>query len=200
MAPTSEWSTLITVLKQAVVGPNKKTVITLDMQLYEKAKQLEMSRPDCKNQWIPRIGELHTTMAALRAAGSYIEGSGLDDAWVEADIFSPTTVREILKCKHYKRTLNAHIASLLALFSLYQKAFFADNPRLLAQAELLEKQVEQSCNDRIAVEESHKAMVQEINDKLSSKLEEFNQRNLVQPIFKVFFNYMELIMSIFSFI
>lgn len=42
-APAHEWSTLLTVLKQAqhvsaiVVGPNRKIVITLDMQLYEKA-------------------------------------------------------------------------------------------------------------------------------------------------------------------
>ena len=47
-APAHEWSTLLTVLKQAqhintiVLGPNRKTIITLDMQLYEKAKQLEM--------------------------------------------------------------------------------------------------------------------------------------------------------------
>ena len=39
MAPASDWSTLLTVLKQAqginaaVVGPNRKTVITLDLQL-----------------------------------------------------------------------------------------------------------------------------------------------------------------------
>ena len=47
-APAHEESTLLTVLKQTqhintiALGPNRKTVITLDMQLYEKAKQLEM--------------------------------------------------------------------------------------------------------------------------------------------------------------
>ena len=46
--PAHEWLTLLTVLKQAqhinttVLGPSMKTVITLDMQLYEKAKHLEM--------------------------------------------------------------------------------------------------------------------------------------------------------------
>ena len=51
-APAHEWSTLLTVLKQTqcintvVVGPNRKTVITLDMGLYKPAKQLEMYRED----------------------------------------------------------------------------------------------------------------------------------------------------------
>ena len=69
-----------------VVGPDKKTVITLDMALYEKAKQLEMSREDCKGKWVLGLGEMHTVMAALRATGSVIEDSGLDKAWGEADM------------------------------------------------------------------------------------------------------------------
>lgn len=88
------------------------------MQQYEKAKQLEMSMPDCKNQWVLRIGELHTAMAALRAAGTLTEGSGLDDAWVEADIFGPATVWQILECRHYKRALHAHALTVQALFKL----------------------------------------------------------------------------------
>ena len=60
----------------------EKTVITLDLQLYEKAQQLAHDHPENKGKWILRMGELHTTMAALRAAGSYIEESGIDDAWV----------------------------------------------------------------------------------------------------------------------
>ena len=122
-APASEWSTLLTVLKQAqnintsVIGPNRKTVITLDMQLYEKAKQLEMAREDCRGKWILRVGELHTVMAALRTAGSFI-----DDAWVEADLYGPTTTRQILECNHMKRSVTAHVITLQALFSLYQEA------------------------------------------------------------------------------
>ena len=70
-----------------VVGPDKKTVITLDMALYEKAKQLEMSREDCKGKWVLGLGEMHTVMAALRATGSVIEDSGLNEAWGEADMY-----------------------------------------------------------------------------------------------------------------
>ena len=119
-SPTDN-SILLTVLKQAqginvaIMGLNKKTVVTLDMQLYEKAKQLEQARDDVKGQFVFRIGELHTVMTALRALGNAIEGSGIDDAWIEADIYGPSTVRQILVCHHMKRALNAHLITLQSL-------------------------------------------------------------------------------------
>ena len=54
--PHPKWQTLITVLRQTqqincvVMGPDRKTVITLDMALYERAKQLEMTREDSKGK------------------------------------------------------------------------------------------------------------------------------------------------------
>ena len=47
-APAHEWSTMLTVLKQAqnittvVLGESHKTVITFDLQLYEKAVKLQL--------------------------------------------------------------------------------------------------------------------------------------------------------------
>ncbi len=56
-------------LKKLVVGQDHPTVITFDMALYEKAVQLLDSRPDLKKEVVPRLGELHAVMAALRALG-----------------------------------------------------------------------------------------------------------------------------------
>jgi len=39
---------------------------------------------------------MHTVIAALRAVGDTIEDSDLDDAWVEADLYGPTTSRQII--------------------------------------------------------------------------------------------------------
>lgn len=50
------------------------------MALYEKTVQLADARPDLKGKVLPRLGELHVVMAALRALGSSIEHSGIDDA------------------------------------------------------------------------------------------------------------------------
>lgn len=60
-APAHEWNTLLTVLKQAqninteVVGADRKTVVTLDLGLYQPAKKLQMARNDL-DQLILRPG------------------------------------------------------------------------------------------------------------------------------------------------
>ncbi len=48
---------------------------------------------------------MHTVMAVLRAAGNAIEDSRLDKAWGEADIFGPTTTRQIREAKNMKRAM-----------------------------------------------------------------------------------------------
>ena len=63
-------------LRRLAVGEEHPTVISFDMALYEKAVQLLDSRPDLKNSVVPRLGELHTTMAALRALGISIKNAG----------------------------------------------------------------------------------------------------------------------------
>ena len=53
-APAHEWQTLLTVFMQAqnisvkVVGPTRKTVVSLDMGLYQPAKKLQMARQDLR--------------------------------------------------------------------------------------------------------------------------------------------------------
>ena len=132
-----DWSTLLTVVKQAVllkelaVGQNHATVITFDMALYEKVVQLIDSHPELKGKVVPRLGELHVVMCALRALGSSIENSGIDDAWIESGVYGSATTRQILKCTHYKRSLLAHIHSYMALYDLKLEQFFKDNPDVL---------------------------------------------------------------------
>ena len=67
-------------LKSLVICEERPTVITFDMALYEKAVQLLDSRDDLKRTVLSRMGELHTVIIALRALGTSIENSGLDDA------------------------------------------------------------------------------------------------------------------------
>ncbi len=127
-APAHEWQTVITVLKQTqhiismVMGPGRKTVITLDMALYERAKQLEMTRDDCKCKMVLRLGEMHTVMAAFRAAGNAIDDSEVDDAWSEADICGPTTTKQIPDAKHMKTALEEHMTTVFAMISVWKKS------------------------------------------------------------------------------
>ena len=64
-----EWPTLLTVIMQAnqlrrlAVGEDYPTVITFDMALFEKVVHLLDASPDLKLTVLPRLGELHVTMA-----------------------------------------------------------------------------------------------------------------------------------------
>ncbi|MES9905285.1 MAG: hypothetical protein ABW168_21745, partial [Sedimenticola sp.] len=128
-APAHEFSTLVTVLKQAqtittvVMGEGHKTVITFDLQLYEKAVKLQMHMAPAFDHLVFRLGEMHTVLAALRAVGTVIEESGIDDAWIEADLYGSTTTRQIIEGRHMKRALTAHSITSSVLSDLHLSAF-----------------------------------------------------------------------------
>ena len=106
-APAHPWNTILTVLIEAqainvkVVGQQRKTIISLDMGLYMPAKKLQVARHDLNNI-ILRPGELHIVMAQLKTIGTYIENSGIGMAWIEADLYGPSTVSQILEGNHIK--------------------------------------------------------------------------------------------------
>jgi hypothetical protein len=76
-----------------VMGPGKKTVITLDMDLYERAMKIK-SALGIKN-WLLMPGTLHYCFASLHALGKNIEGSGFYTCAIEAGIWSPVSLRQI---------------------------------------------------------------------------------------------------------
>lgn len=51
----------------------------------------------------PMMWMFHMTKIALRSAGRYITGSGIDDALIEFDIFGIKILDADLKGKHYVR-------------------------------------------------------------------------------------------------
>ena len=93
------WSTLLTVmmqshkLKELAVGDDYPTIISFDLVLYEKVFQVLDSRPILQTLFVPRMGELQV-MASLRALGTSIENSSIDDAWIEADVFGSVTTTD----------------------------------------------------------------------------------------------------------
>ena len=209
-APAHEWQTLITVLKQTqqincvVMGPNRKTVITLDMALYERAKQLEMSRDDCKGKWVLRPGEMHTVMAALRATGNAIEDSGLEETWFEADIYGPTTTRQIIEAKHMKRALEAHMTTVQALYDLYVEEFLLEHPHLRGPCTHAAQQLDRSCEQHVQHKMINGQDTMLATLKSNSILEAMarfdEKREAISPLFKFVRRYMQMVLTIFTFI
>ena len=207
-APAHEWQTLLTVLMHAhnittkVVGPTRKTVISLDMGLYQPAMKLQMARQDLKHT-ILHPGELHVVMAQLRTIGVFMENSGLDLWWIELELYGPATVKQIINGKHVKRGETAHMITLQELFALYQKAVFQQDPSSYRCLEELAKQLCDACIDgfKEQLKEVHHKVLQ--NTELLQIIEKMNVFDAKQdkvPLFKVMHQYMRMVMEMMSFI
>ena len=119
-------STLYTALKICqeisieTVGPHHRVIITLDLDLYKLALQIQQS--NMNKHWLLQPGHLHKFFADLHALGIIIEGSGLDTIAVESGIYSAAAIRGILGGKQYTRGVEYHIMNALAILSLKMEA------------------------------------------------------------------------------
>ena len=113
----------------SVVGIHRRTVITLDLDLQERAVKIRANTGHT-NCWVMRMGELHIMFALLRSLGRYIEGSGLDDIWIEKRLYGPAVTRQIFGRKHLKRGVEAHLVNLWALSGLYYEVIAKDNTEI----------------------------------------------------------------------
>ena len=128
-SPT-EFATLYTVLNltqnisATVVGPEKRTLITLDLDLYTRAIQIQESVGN--RNWVLRAGVLHISFASLHALGKTIEGSGLDTCAIETGIYSSAALRGIYGGKAFKRGMEYHIINALAIMMMKYDAILSE--------------------------------------------------------------------------
>ena len=215
-APANEWSTMLTVLKQAqnittvVLGESHKTVITFDLHLYEKAFKLQQHTARVLDHLVLRLGELHTVMAALRALGTSIEDSGFDDAWVEAGIYGSTTKHQILDGNHMKRVLTAHSMTYPVLSDLIVEAFLktekdendTDYPNVCLAASSMNASCQAGPRQYSDLGVRHEKILREKEtEAFKIQLDEFDQEMEAQhPIFKFANDYMKFLPCIRMFL
>ena len=102
-SPTNH-GTLYTALKLVqgisaeIVGPDRKTLMTLDRDLYCCGLCLQLSERNIN--WVLRPGGLHIVFAALHALG--IDGSGLDVCTIESGTYTSAALCGIYSGKAYK--------------------------------------------------------------------------------------------------
>ena len=75
----------------AATYPYGKTIISLDLQLYSKAIQLQ-SRDEINRNFVFRPGELHVVFALLHAVEKYIQDSGIDQTFTKAGLYGSATL------------------------------------------------------------------------------------------------------------
>lgn len=65
----------------------------LSVQIYNfLANSIKLQiRDDVSENFISRLGQLHCIFAIIKIKGKYIEKNGLDQLFLESDMFSPVT-------------------------------------------------------------------------------------------------------------
>ena len=122
-------------------------MVSLAIRLYlPDVKKLQLAR-NVLDHLILRPGVLHLVIAVLRTIGAYIDGSGSDICWIKLELYSPSTVKQILNGNHVKRGEKATMITLQVLFRLYLESFLKCLPKLQKNLELLAREIGEASRD-----------------------------------------------------
>ena len=146
-APAHEWPTLVTSLTHiynlnhainydenvelSVHQP--RVVVWLDMDLLKHVKRavkLASLDDQYNNKWIVHPGQLHISFCYICCLGNMVENSGLDQCWVEAELYLSVTVHQIITGKHYNRAIDCHLTTIQVLSDLWFEEIFKEYPEL----------------------------------------------------------------------
>lgn len=145
-------------------------------------------------------GPFHVVLCALLCLGAALESSGLDEAWIEAGLYSSVTVVQILNRKHHNRALDAHQITLQVLFDLWIEAFSEQHPVLLNKLTSALENVRTSCQNGLDIAQAHRELVNlASNLKLVETLEAFDHENEKYPMYKWARIYMRQISNLLQF-
>ncbi len=146
-------------------------------------------------------------MAALRALGTSIENSGIDEAWLEADVYGPATMRQILNCTNYKRSLSAHVYTYAALYEMALEEFFKENPQIDRVCAGSAKAIEVACTVTDKSERAQKVKEADItmkdvlrNHQIREQFEAWEEKKSENAMFKAMMNYLHRVEVILHFI
>ena len=124
---STELSTVYTVMKHAQticasLG-QLDTVITFDLAIYAKAKQIQMKFPEEFSNTVIRLGGFHIALNFLSLLGKKFHSSGLEDFLIESGVYAAGTTSALMKGKSYNRGIRAHKLAMEAFFRLMWNAF-----------------------------------------------------------------------------
>ncbi|KAK3710252.1 hypothetical protein QZH41_006783 [Actinostola sp. cb2023] len=122
---SAEFSTIYTVLKHAQKVSDSigqvDTVITFDLAIYMKAKQIQWRSPDEFSNVVIRMGGFHIALNFLLLLGKKYSNSGLDDLLIESGVYGVGSTSALMKGKSYNRGVRAHKLAMEAFFRLLWK-------------------------------------------------------------------------------
>lgn len=132
-----------------VVGSERTALITLDLDLYKRALQIQQSVGN--TNWILRASVLHIAFAALHALGKTIDGSGLGTCAIRSGTYTSAALGGIYGGNAYKRGIEYHIMTSLAIMIMRFDAIFYAVPSgpLCVQCADLKKALHECSTDMV---------------------------------------------------
>jgi hypothetical protein len=94
-----------------------------DQPLYVLAKIIQWNFPDLSGE--SKFGDLHIEMAALKALGSFLAGSGWVGAITESGLNTSGTAESFLTAADMSRCRHAHEVTAASLHILQHRAFLS---------------------------------------------------------------------------
>ena len=126
-ASSAEYSTIYTVMKNAqkmmASLQQKHSVITFDLAIYSKAKEIQWRQHEEFKNTILRLGGFHIALDYLAVIGKMFQNSGLYDIMVESEIYGSHAASVLLQGKSYNRGVRAHKIVLEGLLRMQWQAF-----------------------------------------------------------------------------
>ena len=124
-SPT-EYSTIYTVLK-TVQEMSKHlqqstAVITFELAIYSKAKEIHWRYPEEFQNLVIRLWGFNIALNFLALIGKMLE-SGLEDVFIESGLYGSSSTMALLQGKSYNRGIRGHILIMETLLRLKWDAF-----------------------------------------------------------------------------
>ena len=123
----TEYSTVYTVLKtiQKItesVG-QASSVVTFDLAIYVKAREIQWRVQDEMQNVILRMGGFHIALNYLSLLGKVHNDLGQEDLLIESGVYASGATSALLAGKQYNRGVRAHKLTREALFRLQWRTF-----------------------------------------------------------------------------
>ena len=193
-APPQDWNTLVTSLMglnklNQMVGCDNRpqpVCVWLDMDLYKRAFKLAYLQPDnYADKWILSPGQFHIALCALRCLGKTVEGSGLDELWVESGLYGTAVVSQILSGNHFSRAVRCHQITLQVFSDLYFEAFFDEHPEIYPAMKDASVILSNACKTHSDIGPCQDALVQKIQEfDLPKLMRDFDSKHQKYPMFR----------------
>ena len=107
-----------------------------------KAYSLLWNSPIRYDKHIVLLGSFHAACVYLRIIGKMMQGTGLGDILIEADLTSSGSLQGILAGKHHSRAMTCHKMMLEALERLLLKEFLVSTNRSSLLDRLEDEQID----------------------------------------------------------